>query len=229
LASVEDIEEWLDEERTLTEYLDQVAIPAFSIAASDAGRDVLHSDQLGKLKETVDDFVELAEDLVELRLEQQREKDAPTADRPVTKALILPARGAFDEAAGKLMALAGRLEARVELTLAVGSGLTGINSALQDRAVRDLKYAAILSVGEATPPQLRLLVRRLSRALPMSVGVMVGRDRGGTAQIEHEPFAPAEAFASSKALLDRIRATADRSPSAPPSAASPRPIVSAMR
>jgi predicted PurR-regulated permease PerM len=226
-ASVEDVESWLDEERPLLEYLDQVAIPAFSIAASDAARDVLHADQLSKLKEAVDDFVELVEDLIEQRLEKQ-EKDATLADRPVTKALILPARGAFDQAAGKLLTLAGQLEDRVELTLASGSGLTGINAALQDRNAKDLTYAAILSVGEATPPQLRLVIRRLSRAFSMPVGVLLGRGSDGPAQIEHEPFGQADAFASSKALLDRIKATADRSP--PSSAAtSPRPIVSAMR
>jgi predicted PurR-regulated permease PerM len=225
-ASVEDVESWLDEERPLTEYLDQVAIPAFSIAASDAARDVLHADQLGKLKEAVDDFVELVEDLVEQRLEKQ-EEDTCTGDRPVIKALILPARGAFDQAAGKLLALAARLETRIELTLAAGSGLTGINAALEDRNVKDLAYTAILSVGEATPPQLRLVIRRLSRSLSMPVGVLARGDRDGAAQIEHEPFAQADVFASSKALLDRISATADRS--APSSAAtSPRPIVSAM-
>jgi len=224
-ASVEDVESWLDEERPLTEYLDKVAVPAFSIAASDAARDVLHADQLGKLKEAVDDFVELVEDLVEQRLEKQ-EEDRSTGDRPVIKALILPARGAFDQAAGKLLALAAGLETRIELTLAAGSGLTGINAALQDRNVKDLTYAAILSVGEATPPQLRLVIRRLSRALSMPVGVLTRGDHDGAAQIE--PFAQADVFASSKALLDKIRATADRS--APSLAAtSPRPIVSAMR
>jgi len=227
-ASVEEMESWLDEERPLTEYLDQVAIPAFSIAAGDAARGVLRPDQLGKLKEAIDDFVELAEDLVEQRLEKQ-EKTTIIADKPVTKALILPARGALDEAAGKLLALASRVEARVELTLAGGSGLTGINVALQDRAVKDIKYTAILSVGEATPPQLRLLIRRLNRALSVPVGVLGGGDRGGAAQIEHERFAPADMLANSKALLDKIKATADRSASASNSAASTRPVVSAMR
>jgi hypothetical protein len=80
------------------------------------------------------------------------------------------------------------------------------------------------SVGEATPPQLRLLTKRLRRALSVSVGVLVGGDRGGVAQIE--PFAQANVLATSKVLLDKIRATADQSP--PCSAAAlPRPIVSA--
>ena len=234
-SAVEDVESWLDEERPLTEYLDQVAIPALSIAASDAARDVLHSDQLGKLKEAVDDFVELVEDVVEQRLEQPEKKTA-TADGPLTGALILPARGAFDQAASKLIALAGRLEAGVEATLAAGSGLTGINATLQDHAVKDLNYAAILSVGEATPPQLRLVIRRLSRALTVPVGILMGDHAAPRG--EPGPFAQADVLASSKALLDKIRATADRSP--PSSAAtssaatssaatSPRPIVSAMR
>src|SRR5262245_64077706 len=107
------------------------------------------------------------------------------------------------------MAFAGQLEARVELTLAAGSGLMGINAALQDRAVKDLTYAAILSVGEATPPQLRLLIRRLSRAFTVSIGLLVVRDSSDAPQIGQEPMGHGDVFGTSKALLDRIRVSAD--------------------
>ena len=226
--SVEDVEAWLDEGRPLIEYLDEVAIPALSVATSDAGRDVLRPDQLQKLKEAVDEFVELAEDVIEQRLEQQ-ENDTGSAEMSVINALILPARGAFDQAAGKLMVLAGRLDTRVEVTLAAGSGLTGINAALQDRAAKDFKYAAIVSVGEATPPQLRLLIRRLRRTRAVPIAILVGQDSSGEPRIDAGRFWQAEVFATAKALLDRIRANVERCPPAPSSAAPVRPIASAMR
>jgi hypothetical protein len=127
------------------------------------------------------------------------------------------------------MVLAGRLDARVEMTLAAGSGLMGINAALQDRTAKDFKYAAIVSVGEATPPQLRLLIRRLSRARAVSIGVLVGQDDSGEPRIEVGRFGHTEVFATTKALLDRIRANVERRPPAPSSAAPVRPIASAMR
>jgi hypothetical protein len=189
---------------------------------------VLRPDQLQKLKEAVDEFVELAEDVIEQRLEQQ-ENDAGRAEMSVTNVLILPARGAFDQAASKLMVLAGRLDARAEVTLAAGSGLMGINAALQDRAAKDFKYAAIVSVGEATPPQLRLLIRRLRRARAVPIGILVGKDSSGEPRIEAGRFWQAEVFATAKALLDRIRANVERCPPASSSAAPVRPIASAKR
>jgi predicted PurR-regulated permease PerM len=222
-SSAEEMEDWLEEDRPLLDYLDQVAIPALSIAANDTAREVLQPDQLDKLKDAVSEYLELAEDLVEQRLGRQ-EQEGQAAKPACAKAFVLPARGAFDHAAGKLLALAGQLEARVDVTLAAGSGLMGINAALQGQK---FQYAAVLSVGEATPSQLRLVVRRLHRAFSTSIGILMAKD--DVSRVASEPFAQANVFSSAKALLDKIKATAV-SPPAPSSGPTPlKPVVSLAR
>jgi hypothetical protein len=201
-SSAEEMEDWLDEDRPLLDYLDQVAIPALSIAANDAARGILRSDQLDKLKDAIDEYVELAEDLVEQRL-GQKAQEGQAAKPACVKAFVLPARGAFDHAAGKLIALAGQLEARVEVMLAAGSGLMGINAAAQHQK---FQYAAVLSVGEATQSQLRLVIRRLHRAFSTPIGVLLAKDHADVSRVTNEPFAQANIFSSAKALLDKIRA-----------------------
>src|SRR5262249_6410006 len=186
-SAAEEMEDWLEEDRPLLDYLDQVAIPAFSIAATDAAREVLRSDQFDKLKDNVSEYVELAEDLVEQR-EGQRDQEEQGAKAACAKAFILPARGAIDQAAGKLLALAGRLEARVEVLLAPGGGLTGINAALQNKNMQKFQYAAVLSVGEATPAQLRLLIRRLHRVFSTSIGILMPKDHDDVSRVASEPF-----------------------------------------
>ena len=225
-SAAEEMEDWLDDDRPLLDYLDQVAIPALSIAANDTAREVLQPDQLDKLKNAVSEYVELAVDLVEHRIGQkeQKEQEGQAAQPSCVEAFVLPARGAFDQAAGKLVALAGRLEARVDVTLASGGGLMGINAALQNKNVQKFQYAAVLSVGEASPAQLRLLIRRLNRAVSMPIGILMGKDHDNS-RVVSEPFAQENVFSSAKALLDKIRASAV-SPPAPPSAAATRkPVV----
>jgi predicted PurR-regulated permease PerM len=204
--AVEEMEDWLEEDRPLLDYLDEVAIPTLSIAANDAAREVLRSDQLDKLKDAVSEYVELVEDLVEQRLgQQEKEGEARTV---CASAFVLPARGAFDHAAGKLLVLAGQLEARVDVTLAAGSGLMGINAALQNKK---FEYAAVLSVGEATPSQLRLVARRLHRAFSTPLGILLAKDHDDASRMASEPVAQASVFYSAKALLDKIKATAGSS------------------
>jgi predicted PurR-regulated permease PerM len=219
-SSAEEMEDWLDEDRPLLDYLDQVAIPALSIAAKDASREALRPEQLDMLKDAVSEYVELAEDLVEQRLGQQ-EQEVQAPQPPCAKAFVLPARGAFDLAAGKLVALAGQLEARVEVMLAEGGGLMGINAAVQNQK---FEYAAVLSVGEATPAQLRLLIRRLNRAFSTPIGVLMAKDHDDVSRMASEPFAQASVFSSAKALLEKIRATA---PSCAP--APLKPVASVAR
>jgi predicted PurR-regulated permease PerM len=222
-SSAEEMEDWLEEDRSLLDYLDQVAIPALSIAANDTAREALQPDQLDKLKDAVSEYVELAEDLVELRL-GQKEQEGQAAQPSCVEAFVLPARGVFDHAAGKLVALAGRLEARVDVTLASGGGLMGINAALQNKSMQTFQYAAVLSVGEATASQLRLLVRRLNRAVSMPIGILIGKDHDNVSRAASEPFAQAGVFSSAKALLDKIKT---ESPSCGPTPL--KPVVSAAR
>jgi len=94
----------------------------------------------------------------------------------------------------------------------------------QDRDIEDFNYAAIVSVGEATPSQLRLLIRRLSRILSVPVGVLMGRENNDVQRIDGE-ILQANVFGSSKALLGKIKAAAD-SPSGPNS--EPVPLQPAM-
>jgi predicted PurR-regulated permease PerM len=224
-SSAEELEDWLEEERPLLDYLDEVAIPALSIAAKDTAREVLRPDQFDKLKDAVSEYVELAEDLVEQRLGQS-EREGKTAQPPCASAFVLPARGALDHAAGKLLALAGQLEARVDVVLASGSGLTGVNAALQNQKFH---HAVVVSVGEATPSQLRLLIRRLSRAFPAPVSILMGKDHDDLSRMASEPFGQASIFSSAKALFDKIRATTSSS-NGPNSNATPlKPIVSVAR
>ena len=220
-SSAEEMEDWLEEERPLLDYIDQVAIPALSIAANDAAREILRPDQLDKLRDAVSEYVELAEDLIEQRLGQKKQ-ESHSVGPACAKAFVLPARGAFDHAAGKLVVLAGQLEARVEVILAAGGGLMGINAALQNEK---FQYAAVLSVGEATPSQLRLLIRRLRRAFSTPIGILMAKDHADVSRVTSEPFAQASVFSSAKALFDKIRATA-----APSSvSAALKPVASAAR
>jgi predicted PurR-regulated permease PerM len=216
-SAEEEIEDWLDEDHSLLDYLDKVAIPALSVAANDAAREILRSDQLDKLKDAVNEYVELVEDLVEQRLGQKEKEGQATT--VCAKAFVLPARGAFDHAAGKLLALAGQLEAGVDVVLAAGSGLMGINAAVQNQ---EFQYAAVLSVGEATPSQLRLVVRRLRRTFSTPIGVLISKDHDDVPRVASEPFAQASLFSSAKALLDKVKAT---SPSCGPTPLKPVALV----
>jgi len=223
-SAAEEMEDWLEEDRPLLDYLDQVAIPALSIAATDAAREVLRSDQFDKLKDAVGEYVELAEDLVEQRPGQQ-DQEGQGAKPSCAKAFILPARGALDHAASKLVALAGRLEARVEVLLAPAGGLMGINGALQNKTIQKFQYAAVVSVGEATPSQLRLLIRRLNRVSSTPIGILMPKDHEDVSRVASGPFAEASVFSSAKALLDKIKASAATSPGAAPL----KPVASVAR
>jgi predicted PurR-regulated permease PerM len=223
-SAAEEMEDWLEEERPLLDYLDQVAIPALSIAAIDSAREVLRSDQFDKLKDAVGEYVELAEDLVEQRLGEQ-DQEGHGAKPSCAKAFILPARSALDHAASKLVALAGRLEARVEVLLAPAGGLMGINGVLQNKAMQKFQYAAVLSVGEATPSQLRLLIRRLSRAFSTPIGILMPKDHEDVLRVASERFAEANVFSSAKALLDKIKASAATSSGTAPL----KPVASVAR
>ncbi len=203
-SAVEEMEEWLKEDHKLIEYLDQVAIPALAIAANDSTRGVLRIDQSERLKKAVEELVEFASDVVELEFEKQNRDHA---GKMGTRALVLPARGTFDLAASRLFALAAERDGRVTVTCAPAGGLMGINAAAGDRATRNVDYTAILSLGEATSSQLRLLMRRLSRAIPVPLGLLVIGEPRDPVRALSDPAAQVNLTSSSKMLLDKIKAT----------------------
>jgi hypothetical protein len=98
----------------------------------------------------------------------------------------------------------------------------GINAALQNKNMQTFQYAAVLSIGEATPSQLRLLIRRLHRAFSMPTGILIAKN--DVSRVASEPFAQASVFSSAKALLEKIKAA---SPSCGPTPL--KPVVSMAR
>ena len=103
--AAEEASGWIDKSSYI-DYLDQVAVPALAIAARDSNRGVLRSEQLDELKATTKEFVELCEDIDDLQ--RERTDDSKSKDVRRTTVLILPARGEFDLAVGKLICFASR-------------------------------------------------------------------------------------------------------------------------
>ena len=160
------------EDHALEDYLEEVAIPALSIAAKDSNSGVLRREQLIDLKETTQEFVELCKDMVEMRKDKKVES-RPKSNASEGRIVAVPGRGSFDQAAGELFVLAARMAGNETATCTSGGGLTGI-SAAADRREGRIKYVAIITVGGVTRTQLDLLRRRAQRDLaPNRLGVLV--------------------------------------------------------
>ena len=169
--AAEEAAKFLDS-RSFEDYLEEVAIPALSIAAKDSNSGVLRREQLIDLKESIEEFVELCKDMVEMRNDQKMEP-RPKLPAPEARIVVLPGRGSFDQAAGELFVLAARMAGHQTSTCASPGGLTGI-SAIADRREGPIKYVAIITVGGVTRTQLDLLRRRAQRDLaPRRLGVFV--------------------------------------------------------
>lgn len=161
-------------ERSLEDYLDQVAIPALSIAAKDSNSGILRREQLVGLKETTEEFVELCKDLVEMGTDAQRETLRPKSSTVVGSIIVIPGRGPFDQAAGELFVLAARMAGATSATCTSPGGLTGISAAAAERREGPVRYVAIITVGGVTQTQLELLRRRAQRDLsPDQLGVLI--------------------------------------------------------
>jgi hypothetical protein len=158
-------------QRSFEDYLEEVVIPALSIAAKDSNSGVLHREQLCDLKETTEEFVELCKDMVEMRNDQKAE---PRPKTSVSKGILvaIPGRGSFDQAASELFVLAARMAGDESATYTSPGGLTGISAAAAMMRESPIRYVAIITVGGVTPTQLELLKRRAQRDL--------GPDRLGT-------------------------------------------------
>ena len=220
-TAAEELSKRLDEEQSLAEYLDHVAIPALSIAAADTARGILRPDQSDRLKEGVQEFIELATDIAEFKI-NQKNNDAPVPEGPLKKVLVLSARGEFDQATSELFTLTARLEGHIDPTCPASGGLLGINAASKDTKLDEIEYVALLSAGGATAAQLSLLIRRIKRAFPaLPLGLLVGAGSKDLLlrKTEREALTLAD---STKMLLDDIKATTRRgATSEPPLVPSP--------
>jgi predicted PurR-regulated permease PerM len=193
------------EDRSLEDYLEEVALPALSIAAKDNNSGVLRREQLIDLKETTEELVELCKDMVEMRndkVEVPRPKPTAVEGRIVA----IPGRGSFDQAAGELFVLAARMAGDETATCTSPGGLTGI-SAAADRREGPIRYVALITVGGVTRTQLDLLKRRAQRDLtPNRLGVFVA-DAGRLIAQNGDSESPSQVFGSLKSLLRDIAKT----------------------
>ena len=184
-------------ERPWEDYLEEVAIPALSIAARDSNSGVLRREQLFNLKETTEEFVELCKDMIEMRdVEKELGKSSVLEGRLVA----VPGRGSFDEAAGELFVLAARMAGHETATCASPGGLTGI-SAAADRREGPIKYVALITVGGVTPRQLELLSHRAQRDLaPSRLGIFVA-NTGRLITQKDKAKSSSQVFNSIKSLI----------------------------
>jgi predicted PurR-regulated permease PerM len=207
-AAAEDMEQWVEDVEPLVDHLDRVALPALAIAANDSARGALRPEQVDRLKNAVHEFVVLAEELVELRLE-----DAPAQD-PLASLLVIPARGPFDQAAASLVVLAARLDGQIEATCAASGGLLGISASAAESSTRDIECIALVSAGGASPSQLSLLVRRMQRAFPQSrLGALTNAGPDELLLTKAEREALASLSGSPKKLLEDVKVVPRRTPS----------------
>ena len=193
------------EDHSLEEYLTKVAFPALAIAASDNNNGVLRPEQSAKLNDTIKEFIELIEDIVELHNDQKvrAERQLAAADG---RTVVVPGRGPFDQAAGELLVIAARMEGVDPITCTASGGLTGI-SAVAERQDESIRYIAIITVGGATRTQLQLLTRRAQRDLrPPRLSVFNGSATGRNAKSDDANSEP-QVFSSLQLLLRDIGQT----------------------
>jgi hypothetical protein len=160
-------------DQSFENYMDEVAIPALSIAAKDSNNGILRREQLADLKETTEEFVALCEDMHEIGSDKTIEIRRTKSTAVEGAMVVIPGRGSFDQAAGELFVLAARMAGDNTATCTSPGGLTGISAAAEQRK-GPLRYVALITVGGVTQTQLELLRRRVQRDLaPDRVGVFV--------------------------------------------------------
>ncbi len=193
------------EDHSLEDYLTEITLPALAIAARDHNNAILHPEQLAKLSDTTNEFVELCKDIVEL----SNDKKTGTV-RKLTAAdgriVVVPGRGPFDLAAGELLVLTARMDGIDQVACTASGGLTGI-SAAAERRDEPIRYVAIITVGGTTPTQLQLLTRRAQRDLsPTQLGVFIASTTRQNTKSDDSNSVP-QVFDSLRSLLRDIDKT----------------------
>jgi hypothetical protein len=188
------------EDRSFENYLDQVAIPALSIAAKDSNKGILRREQLADLKETTEEFVELCDDMLEMGSDKTIETRRTKSTAVEGPMVVIPGRGSFDQAAGELFGIAARMAGDNTATCTSPGGLTGI-SAAAEQCKGPLRYVALITVGGVTQTQLELLRRRVQRDLaPDRLGVFVANVKRSVQQNATDT-PPTQTFSSLKSML----------------------------
>jgi hypothetical protein len=225
--ATEKAEEFL-KERSLSSYYDEVAIKGLQLAQSDLERDVLDQSRLGKVRDTVIEFVnDLSDQTDQVPTDERATADAEAAaaveaavepihaDLPILQrdqlpiewqgdnpVLCIAGRTALDEAAGIMFAQLCNvhgLRTRVE-------GPEALSTSNIFRLESDGVVLVCLSyLNASNPAQIRYAVRRLRRKLPRArimVGLWSGVDGTEKAEAARES-SKADLFAST--LREAIR------------------------
>ena len=184
--------------------MEEVAIPALSIAAKDSNSGVLRWGQTIQLKTTTAEFVELCKDTVRIQNNNQNDNKVETR-RPKALAsegrlVAVPGRGSFDQAASELFALAARMAGDETATSTSPGGLMGISAAAETQK-GPIRYVAIISVGGVTRTQTDILGRRARRDLaPDRLGIFIAGAKQEIPQVPDDVSAT-RFFSSLKTVL----------------------------
>jgi len=208
IQAAKEVDRWMGEQ-TYESYLDEVAIPSFRVASDDQKRGVLGREQVGELKETVAEYIQLVKESLDFKREQQAgsAEAKPDTFRRSAKALVVAGRGNFDLAVCELIADAIRLDLGIPALCPSLGGLTGISAAIEENHDAHPDVVALISVGAVTAGQLDLLIRRAGRTFPRS-RIIVGYwdNRNGRQQDDaaSEGLRYADSAASLIELIGRI-------------------------
>ncbi len=191
-------------------YFDEILVPALRLASNDHHRGIINQED--ELHETLDEYKAL---LLE-RLESTRQEElsrmpavGPVQRRRVVAAVVIAGRGIFDQTAADLITHVVRRDLMVPVVCPSPGGLTGISAAIE--ATQSADIVAVVSVGEATLPQIDLLIRRAKRAFGSAEFFLgwFGQPEAGPSWKDDQDR-PVRYVKSAGQLLDAIGHTADR-------------------
>ena len=199
---------------SLTEFCDQIAIPALSMAQEDSERGVLTRDARAEISETLRDIVEsLGEDSDEAA-------EANATPRPMVE--CLGARNEFDDAAALLLTRLLNEQGIVARTVPARHWMTEPRILRPGAAESSgAKIICLSHLGNTSPPRLRLLARRLRRRSPADTKILLGLWSGLPYGLEERPEAPDAIDGIATSLSEAVeqiaeRLSAHKTPSPPP-------------
>jgi predicted PurR-regulated permease PerM len=128
--AAKEAEHWIGE-HTVENYLDEVAIPTLRVATDDQKRGVLGREQFRELSETIAEYLQLLQEILEYGREQEAATVAAKPGTVLRSVLVLAGRGNLDLAAAQLITEAIRLNLGIAARCASLGGLTGIGAAAE--------------------------------------------------------------------------------------------------
>jgi hypothetical protein len=170
--AAKEAEHWIGE-HTVENYLDEVAIPTLRVATDDQKRGVLGREQFRELSETIAEYLQLLQEILEYGREQEAATVAAKPGTVLRSVLVLAGRGNLDLAAAQLITEAIRLNLGIAARCASLGGLTGIGAAAEAEPDAPPDTVVLVSVGAVTSAQLKLLLRRIRSTFPRS-HILVG-------------------------------------------------------